>query len=104
VLRAGTAAHYAKYFKPIVGRDSADGEVQFEWLQLRDAYKSFLDSIIIELCLPDSSTPPRILLQILNEAVEEAPREAKRFPQAMWDAVGDLSVRTTVFGLTFCRG
>jgi hypothetical protein len=70
--------------------------MQFEWLELRDAYKSFLDSIIIELCLPDSATPPRILLQILNEAVDEAPREAKRFPQAMWDAIGDLSVCSRV--------
>jgi hypothetical protein len=29
---------------------------------------------------------------MLRDAVEEAPGEAKRFPQALWDAVGDLSV------------
>jgi hypothetical protein len=28
----------------------------------------------------------------LSEAVEEAPREAKRFPQVLWDGIGDLSV------------
>lgn len=29
---------------------------------------------------------------ILQEAIEESPRDARRFPQALWDAVGDLSV------------
>ena len=59
---------------------------------LREAGRSFLDSIIIELAFPDSIYPKSILYNILHDAVEEAPREAKRFPQALWDAVGDLSV------------
>ena len=66
--------------------------MQFQFERLQDIYKSFLDSIIIELCLPNSPTPKRILFQILHQAVDEAPREARRFPQGLWDAVGDLSV------------
>jgi hypothetical protein len=66
--------------------------MHFDPMHLRDSYRSFLDSIIIELCLPSSPSPKRILFQILHEAVDEAPREAKRFPQAVWDAIGDLSV------------
>jgi hypothetical protein len=66
--------------------------MQFDWIAIRDAYRSFLDSIMVELCLPSSPLPKRVLFQILSEAVAEAPREAKRFPQVLWDAVGDLSV------------
>ena len=66
--------------------------VGFDWVGLKDACKSFLDSIIIELCFPGPPYPKRILFHVLHDAVDESPREAKRFPQAMWDAVGDLSV------------
>lgn len=66
--------------------------VAFDWAGLKDACKSFLDSIIIELCFPRAPYPKRILYHILHDAVDESPREAKRFPQSMWDAVGDLSV------------
>lgn len=59
---------------------------------MREACKSFLDSIIIELCLPGPTYPKPILYQILHQSIEESPKEAKRFPQALWDAVGDLSV------------
>lgn len=64
----------------------------FDWISIRDAYRSFLDSIIIELALPSSQAPKRVLFMILHEAVDEAPREARRFPQQVWDAFGDLSV------------
>lgn len=60
---------------------------------LKFACRSFLDSIIIELSFPEAPYPKRILYQILHEAVDESPREAKRFPQELWNAVGDLSVR-----------
>jgi len=59
---------------------------------LKFACKSFLDSIIIELSFPAGLYSKRILYQILHEAVDESPREAKRFPQELWNAVGDLSV------------
>lgn len=47
---------------------------------------------MIELCFPRAPYPRAILYQILHDAVEESPKEALRFPQALWDAVGDLSV------------
>jgi hypothetical protein len=75
-----------------------DCEVIFDWAGLRDACKSFLDSIIIELCFPRAPYPKQILYQILHDAVEESPKEAKRFPQTLWDAVGDLSVSLTLLG------
>lgn len=72
--------------------------IGFDWAELKDACKSFLDSIIVELCFPRAPYPKRILYHILHDAVDESPREAKRFPQSMWDAVGDLSV-----SLYLCR-
>jgi hypothetical protein len=64
----------------------------FDWAALRAAYKSYVDSIVIELCLPNSQYPKYILARILEDATQEAPREKERFPQALFDALGDLSV------------
>lgn len=64
----------------------------FDWAALRAAYKSYVDSIVIELCLPNSRYPKYILARILEDATQEAPREKERFPQALFDALGDLSV------------
>lgn len=94
------AAHYAQYFKLKHNEDEVDGPVDeyvFDWSALKDAGKSFLDSIILELCFPRAPYPMTVLYEILREAVDESPKDAKRFPQALWDAVGDLSVtsRTT---------
>lgn len=84
-------AHYEKNGEP---------EYVFNWTKLRDLQKSFLDSIIVELCLPDSRIPKNILYLLLREAVDEASKKAKEyFPQALWDAVGDLSVSHTT-GMT----
>lgn len=41
-----------------------------------------------------------VLFKVLSGAIDEAPKEAKRFPQAMWDAVGDLSVGFDVVHLS----
>lgn len=46
----------------------------------------------MELCFPQSLIPKAVLLGILSEAIDETPRDAKHFPQALWDAMGDLSV------------
>ncbi|KAG1878280.1 hypothetical protein F4604DRAFT_1923849 [Suillus subluteus] len=89
---ATTTPHYARYFKAIENTDPGEPEIAFDWAGLKDACKSFLDSIIIELCFPKQPYPKRILYHILHDAVDESPREAKRFPQTMWDAVGELSV------------
>ncbi len=64
----------------------------FDYSNLRKNSDSFLDSIIVELCFPQGVYPKAILYRILHDAVDESPREARRFPQALWDAVGDLAV------------
>jgi hypothetical protein len=94
------SAHYAPYFKIKINDEDPDGPVDeyvFDWSALKAAGKSFIDSIILELAFPRAPYPMTVLYQILREAVDESPKEAKRFPQALWDAVGDLSVasRTT---------
>ena len=65
----------------------------FDWAELREACVSFLDSIVIELCFPRAPYPKAVLYQVLRDAVDESPKDAKRFPQVLWDAVGDLSAR-----------
>ncbi|PCH43414.1 hypothetical protein WOLCODRAFT_138330 [Wolfiporia cocos MD-104 SS10] len=91
-LLATTTPHYSQYFKRSQTDDLDDEEYVFDWAGLKSVHKSFIDSIIVELCLPRSEIPRQILYQILHEAIAETPRDAKRFPQALWDAVGDLSV------------
>jgi hypothetical protein len=91
-----SSAHYARYFKQREGSDPGEAEIIFDWAELREACVSFLDSIIIELCFPRAPYPQAVLYQVLRDAVEESPKEAKRFPQALWDAVGDLSVRASI--------
>lgn len=87
-------AHYARFFRlrPTEGTDPAEAEYIFDWTDLRKAAESYIDSIIIELCFPCGEYPRTALYQLLHDAVIESPRDAKRFPQALWDAVGDLSV------------
>ncbi|TFK54510.1 hypothetical protein OE88DRAFT_1676255 [Heliocybe sulcata] len=86
------APHYAKYFKRATDSDPDDPEMMFDWVELKAVHRSFLDSIIIELCLPQSHYPKQVLYSILHDAVDESPKEAKRFSQAVWDAVGDLAM------------
>ncbi|KAJ3834621.1 hypothetical protein EV361DRAFT_808140 [Lentinula raphanica] len=89
-LLATTTPHYASYFKEIVS-ETGEKEFVFDWKETRKACTSFLDSIIMELCFPRAPYPKAILYQILHDAVEERPAEARRFPQLLWDSVGDLS-------------
>jgi hypothetical protein len=80
------------YFKKYEESDPNNPEYMFDWTALRDAYKSYVDSIVIELCLPNSQYPKYILARILEDATEEALHEKRRFPQALFDALGDLAV------------
>ena len=95
------------YFKKYEGDDPSDPEYMFDWSALREAYKSYVDSIVIELCLPNSQYPKYILARMLEDATQEAPRETKRFPQALFDALGDLAVNihavSTSVSLTYKR-
>ncbi|KAG6850951.1 hypothetical protein H0H93_005820 [Arthromyces matolae] len=87
------APHYARYFKPAPDQaNDPEPEMIFDWQELREAGLSFLDSIILELCFPRGVYPKDILYELLRDSIEESPKEAKRFPQQLWDAVGDLSV------------
>lgn len=83
--------HFARYFK-LTEDEAEDPEWLFDWASLKTMHKSFLDSIVVELCLPNSQYSKQIMLQLLEEATTESPKETKRFPQALWDAVGDFSV------------
>ncbi|KIY44417.1 hypothetical protein FISHEDRAFT_30122, partial [Fistulina hepatica ATCC 64428] len=84
--------HYSRYFKV----QEADGpendpQIVFDNAGLKEAGRSFIDSIIIELAFPQSPYPRAILYQILRDASDESFRDSKRFSQAVWDAVGVLS-------------
>lgn len=82
--------HFTRYFK-LTEDEADDPEWIFDWGSLKAMHKSFLDSIVVELCLPNSQYSKQIMLQLLEEATTESPKETKRFPQALWDAVGDFS-------------
>lgn len=91
---ATISPHYARYFKKTesIETDSKEHQFVFDWTGLREACVSFLDSIIIELCFPRAPYPKMILFQVLRDAVDESPKEATRFPQILWDVIGDLSI------------
>lgn len=80
------------YFRKYEESNPDNPEYMFDEFALRESYKSYVDSIVIELCLPNSQYPKYILARILEDATQEAPREKKRFPQALFDALGDLAV------------
>lgn len=94
------SAHYAKFFHVrTVTSGRGDSELQLEFdchnsdlRQLRQAHRSFIDSIVLELVLPNSPYPPYILMTLLRNAIDECRKEESRFSQALWDAIGDFSV------------
>ena len=81
--------HYRVYFR--MSTASKDRQ-EFDDTEMRKMYKSFLDSTIIELCLPGSKFSPQALYSCLHAIEEESPKELRRCPQLMWDSVGDLAV------------
>ena len=87
------SAHFARYFTRNPNYEKGGPEFVFNWSQLKMLQKSFLDSIVVELCLPNSPFPDNILYLLLRDAIDEAnKKEQGVFPQAIWDAIGDLSV------------
>jgi hypothetical protein len=96
-------AHYKQYFKLVDGEATNMQEVVFDTNGLRNAYKSFLDSIVLELLLPDTKFPREILFGLLHESIKEAPKETKRFPQELYATLGDLSVRDSLPIVSFVR-
>ncbi|KAF7321790.1 hypothetical protein MKEN_00700800 [Mycena kentingensis (nom. inval.)] len=93
---ATTAPHFSRYFK-IKDEDVPEEQYVFDYDALKAAGKSFIDSIILEICFPAGKYPLMFLMQLLHEGVDEAPRDAKRFPQTLWDALGDLSDAVQLF-------
>ncbi|KAL5528321.1 hypothetical protein ACEPAF_7457 [Sanghuangporus sanghuang] len=85
---AQNTPHYAPYFK--VSSETRNCQ-EFENSEIKRMYKSFLDSAIIELCLPGSKFSPQALYFCLHTTQEETPKLLRRCPQLMWDAVGDLA-------------
>jgi len=79
--------HYSPYFKT-----STNGTIEFDNTKLKELYKSYIDSIILEFILPSSRYPIHVLVALLHNCLEEAPKEADRITQAMYDAMGDLCV------------
>ncbi|KAK7685171.1 hypothetical protein QCA50_011534 [Cerrena zonata] len=91
-LLATSSPHFQGYFTRN-NYEKDEPEYVFNWERLKSVQKSFLDSIVIELCLPRSRYPKNILYLLLRDAIDEASKKTKDFfPQALWDAVGDLSV------------
>ncbi|KAJ7072063.1 hypothetical protein C8F01DRAFT_1102364 [Mycena amicta] len=90
---ATTTPHFAQYFKikELAEDDAPEEKCVFDYEALKAAGKSFIDSIILEICFPEGHYDPMLLMQLLHEGVDEAPKDSKRFPQALWDALGDLS-------------
>lgn len=81
--------HYGEYFKTTEGHK---GFMEFNWKKLKEAFLSFQDSTVIELCLPDSKFTLQALFACLHAIETESPKYTKCYPQAMADAIGDLGV------------
>ena len=81
--------HYRVYFR--MSTASKDRQ-EFDDTEMRKMYKSFLDSTVIELCLPGSNFSHQALYSCLHVIEEESPKDLRRCPQLMWDSVGDLAV------------
>lgn len=93
VLTQPPTAHWNQFFKENPNKGPGqDQEYVFDWEHLKRVHKSYIDSIVVEIGLPGSPIPKGVLLHILRDAVDETPKDAKLFPQLLWDALGDLSV------------
>lgn len=57
------------------------------------AHRSLIDATILELVLPHSTYPPRVLFAILSDALSTTPHEEiRKFSQAVVDNLGNLSI------------
>ena len=86
------SAYYAQFFSTSADANSNDPQIIFDLSQMRPVFKSFMDSTIVELCLPNSEFTVHALIACLQMVQTETPKETKRCPQAMWDAIAALSV------------
>ncbi|KAK7685170.1 hypothetical protein QCA50_011533 [Cerrena zonata] len=91
-LLATSSSHFRKYFSRIDG-ETDEPQYLFNCQQLEAVGNSLLDYLIIELCLPNSQLPMCFVTRLLGEAMAEATETEKAtVSQALWDAVGNLSI------------
>lgn len=100
-----TVDHYSQYFMRATKDDtkstSHSAYMMFNQSQSLGAYKSLIDTIVMELIFPDSEYELHVLYACLREALDEQPRRSSRFDQRLFDALGDLAVRCR-FLLSYC--
>ncbi|KAG8923059.1 hypothetical protein FRC02_011431 [Tulasnella sp. 418] len=91
-LATAGSPFYAHYFVKISGTGNQTAYMAFKQSECMGAIKSLIDTIVMELVLPDSEYPLHILLTCLKESLDANPQEAKRrFNQSLYNAIGDLS-------------
>ena len=72
MLTQQTLEHFGKYFNVVKDPETQEEEYTFDWGHVKGVHKSFLDSLIVELCLPDSPIPKAVLYQLLGEEMDES--------------------------------
>lgn len=59
---------------------------------IRALHRSLIDTIIVELVLPNSRYEPHILVAVLRDALETTPKEGtNKFSQGVFDALGNFA-------------
>ncbi|GJJ06380.1 hypothetical protein Clacol_000571 [Clathrus columnatus] len=107
---AAATPHYAGFFRLVKlngAKEDTEPRLEFDrqnanLRQLRQAHKSFIDAIVLELTLPNSQYPPYVLMTLLRDATDECKKEETRFSQTLWDAIGDFA--TTIQVLDMIEG
>ncbi|KAG8685986.1 hypothetical protein FRC08_012795, partial [Ceratobasidium sp. 394] len=86
-LLASASPYYMKHFK-----DNA-GNIEWDPSSGMRLNKSLVDTIVIEMILPQSRYPMSILMLCLRDAIAAGDsKTTERFTQDVFDAIGDLSV------------
>ncbi|RXW24981.1 hypothetical protein EST38_g912 [Candolleomyces aberdarensis] len=93
---ATTSPHYSGYFKGRPTEYNKQGQVPeigfgLDDKNVRTVTRSFVDCIVMELVLPNSRFPEAVLYQVLQDALQESPNQARRFTAPLYEALGDLS-------------
>ncbi|KDQ21524.1 hypothetical protein BOTBODRAFT_50148 [Botryobasidium botryosum FD-172 SS1] len=100
-MAASASDYYSQYFvKAAKGTNSThQAYMMFNQAQSLGAYKSLIDTIVMELIFPDSEYELHVLYACLRDALEDQPRRGSRFDQRLFDALGDLAVTSQALDL-----
>ncbi|KAG9122410.1 hypothetical protein FRC07_001219, partial [Ceratobasidium sp. 392] len=86
-LLASASPYYMKHFK------DNSGNIEWDPSSGMRLNKSLVDTIVIEMILPQSRYPMSILMLCLRDAIAASDsKTTERFTQNVFDAIGDLSV------------